>query len=30
VVFMLERYRIEGRTAQEIASDLTAAFDQYC
>jgi putative YphP/YqiW family bacilliredoxin len=30
VGFMLERYRIEGRTAQEIASDLTAAFDQYC
>lgn len=30
VVFMLERYRIEGRTAQEIAADLTKAFDQYC
>jgi putative YphP/YqiW family bacilliredoxin len=30
VVFMLERYRIEGRTAQEIAVDLTNAFDQYC
>ncbi len=30
VVFMLERYRIEGRSAQDIAADLTAAFDQYC
>ena len=30
VVFMLERYQIEGRTAQEIAHDLTGAFDQYC
>ncbi|WP_373062726.1 BrxA/BrxB family bacilliredoxin [Gemmatimonas sp.] len=30
VVFMLERYQIEGRTAQEIAQDLTGAFDQYC
>ena len=30
VVFMLERYQIEGRTAQEIAADLTNAFDQYC
>ena len=30
VVFMLGRHRIEGRSAQEIAVDLTAAFDQYC
>ncbi|MBL0169795.1 MAG: BrxA/BrxB family bacilliredoxin [Gemmatimonadaceae bacterium] len=30
VVFMLGRHRIEGRTAQDIAHDLTAAFDQYC
>lgn len=30
VVFMLERYQIEGRSAQEIAQDLTGAFDQYC
>ena len=30
VVFMLERYKIEGRTAQEIAADLVQAFDKYC
>ncbi len=30
VVFMLERYQIEGRSAQEIATDLAGAFDQYC
>ena len=30
VVFMLERWQIEGRTAQQIARDLTGAFDQYC
>lgn len=30
VVFMLERKNIEGRPAQEIAADLTAAFDKYC
>ena len=30
VVFMLERYQIEGRSAQEIALDLAGAFDQYC
>jgi putative YphP/YqiW family bacilliredoxin len=30
VVFMLERYQIEGRTAEEIAEDLVDAFDQYC
>jgi putative YphP/YqiW family bacilliredoxin len=30
VVFMLERYQIEGRSADAIASDLTAAFDRYC
>jgi putative YphP/YqiW family bacilliredoxin len=30
VVFMLGRHRIEGRTAQEIAADLTAAFDRFC
>ncbi len=30
VVFMLERYKIEGRTAQEIAADLVQAFDTYC
>ena len=30
VVFMLERHNIEGRSAEEIAQDLTAAFDKYC
>ena len=30
VVLMLERHRIEGRTAQEIAADITAAFNKYC
>jgi putative YphP/YqiW family bacilliredoxin len=30
LVFMLERYQIEGRSADEIAKDLVGAFDQYC
>lgn len=30
LVFMLERYQIEGRSADEIARDLTGAFDRYC
>jgi putative YphP/YqiW family bacilliredoxin len=30
LVFMLERKQIEGRPAQDIAGDLTAAFDRYC
>lgn len=30
LVFMLERHDIEGRSATEIAEDLTAAFDKYC
>lgn len=30
LVFMLERYQIEGRTADQIAHDLVGAFDQYC
>ena len=30
LVFMLERHNIEGRTAEEIAEDLTSAFDKYC
>lgn len=30
VVFMLERFQIEGRSADEIAADLRGAFDQYC
>ena len=30
IVFMLERYQIEGRTSDEIAKDLVGAFDRYC
>lgn len=30
VVFMLERHQIEGRSAEEIAEDLIAAFDEHC
>ncbi|CAN5853131.1 BrxA/BrxB family bacilliredoxin [soil metagenome] len=29
-VFMLERFQIEGRSAEEISKDLVGAFDQYC
>ncbi len=30
IVYMLERHQIEGRSSDDIASDLTQAFDQYC
>jgi bacilliredoxin len=30
VAFMLERHQIEGRTAEAIAQDLAAAFEQHC
>jgi putative YphP/YqiW family bacilliredoxin len=30
VVHMMERYQIEGRGAQEIAHELTKAFDKFC
>jgi len=30
VVFMLERHQIEGRSADDIAVDLSGAFDKYC
>jgi putative YphP/YqiW family bacilliredoxin len=30
LVFMLERWQIEGRSADEIANDLVGAFDQFC
>lgn len=30
VVYMLERHQIEGRTSDDIARDLTRAFDKYC
>jgi putative YphP/YqiW family bacilliredoxin len=30
LLFMLERYQIEGRNAGQIAEELTKAFDEYC
>ena len=30
VVYMLERHQIEGRSADEIAKDLSGAFEKYC
>ena len=30
VVFMLERWQIEGRSANHIAEDLVEAFDEHC
>jgi putative YphP/YqiW family bacilliredoxin len=30
LVYMLERWQIEGRPAQEIAADLVEAFDKFC
>lgn len=30
LVHMIERHQIEGRSADLIADNLTAAFDQYC
>jgi putative YphP/YqiW family bacilliredoxin len=30
LVYMLERWQIEGRPASEIAEDLVEAFDRYC
>ena len=30
LVYMLERHQIEGRSSQQIAKDLTTAFDKYC
>ena len=30
LVYMLERFQIEGRDAQQIAGELTQAFDKYC
>src|SRR5919205_2029103 len=30
LVYMMERRQIEGRPPQEIAQDLTKAFDQFC
>lgn len=30
LVHMIQRFQIEDRSAEEIAADLTAAFDKYC
>ncbi|MBX3279628.1 MAG: BrxA/BrxB family bacilliredoxin [Acidobacteria bacterium] len=30
LLFILERRQIEGRTAEEIAHELTSAFEKYC
>ncbi|MEM1202819.1 MAG: BrxA/BrxB family bacilliredoxin [Acidobacteriota bacterium] len=30
LVFFLPRHRIEGRTAEDVSSDLTAAFEEHC
>src|SRR5215510_14198292 len=30
IVHMMERYQIEGRSAEEIAAELTRAFDKFC
>ena len=30
LVYMLERFQIEGRNATQIASELTQAFEQHC
>jgi len=30
LVSMIERHQIEGRSADAIAADMTAAFDKYC
>jgi putative YphP/YqiW family bacilliredoxin len=30
LVYMMERYQIEGRDAQQISAELKKAFDQFC
>ena len=30
IVFMLERWQIEGRTAEAIAADMIDAFEKHC
>jgi putative YphP/YqiW family bacilliredoxin len=30
VAFMLERHNIAGRSGEDIAAELTDAFDQFC
>jgi len=30
LIYMMERYQIEGRSAEQIADELKKAFDQFC
>jgi len=30
LVYMIERHQIEGRSSDDIAADLTRAFEKYC
>jgi putative YphP/YqiW family bacilliredoxin len=30
LVYLMERYQIEGRSAEQIARELTVAFDKFC
>lgn len=30
IIYMMERYQIEGRSAEQIANELTAVFDKFC
>src|SRR5262249_56033776 len=30
LVYMMERYQIEGRSAEQIAAELRNAFDRFC
>lgn len=30
LIYMMERYQIEGRSAEQIAAELTSAFDKFC
>ena len=30
MIYMMERHQIENQTAEDIANQLTAAFDKYC
>ncbi|MFQ5863862.1 MAG: BrxA/BrxB family bacilliredoxin [bacterium] len=30
LAFMMERHQIEGRSAEQVASDLIASFEKYC
>lgn len=30
LIYLMERYQIEGRSAEQIAAELTSAFDKFC